>query len=157
MELLLARVNNKKLDSWGGVSLMSFLSNSTCPHRPSQMVWRRAWYNTGNMCSFRPPTRANTLAPQVWAYYRPFLRTGGYPGIWMMWHQRINTPFAPNSCILASSSRRKTYKSRRRCSGRSTKKCGKYGWTLILQNFARWGASVHTLLLVWFKILRVDK
>ena len=125
-----------KLDSWVGGALVLCFSTFTCLHRPSSMVCS---YNTGTMRSSCPPERANTLAYQVWSYYRAYLGTCGCPGLWSVSFQRINTPFAPNSCILASSSRRNSYKSHSSCSGGATKTCGIYGWRLILHNFARRG------------------
>ena len=104
------------------------------------------------------PTRANTLSPQGWASYRPFLRSDGWPGIGSVWHKSINTPFTPNTrSIIASSSRHNPFKYCSRCSGVSTKTCGADGQTLILQKLEPQGACVQPFYSVWVKSLRVDE
>ena len=103
---------------------MLFYSNHL--HRASQQVLRRAWSNTGTMRSSCPTTGDNILYPQGWVSCRPYLGTGGCPGKVSVWHWHINTPFIPNSLILASTSRRKPYNSRSRCSDRDRR-------TFILQ------------------------
>ena len=128
---------------WGVGGLMSCSDTSKNPLRPSQKVWQSIWSNMETMRLYLPPTRVNTLAPWAWASYRNFLRTGGWPVIGPVWHQRINTPFTPNIHItLSINSRRKTYKFYSRCSGGSTKTCGLDGCTLILCTRVRQGVRM---------------
>ena len=103
------------------------------------------------------PTSSNTLAPQGWVYYGPLLGTGGWPGIGLVWHQIINTPFTPNTRgILANISSHNTYKYCSRCIGGATKTCGTDGHTSILCTHAPRGARAAFLFGLW-RNPRVDK
>ena len=134
----------------GGTAMLCF-TTYTRLHIPSQKVRRCECSNMGSMHSSQPFTRDYTLVPWGWDSYRPLLGTCAWPGIGLVWNQRIDTRFTTNISILANTRRCNPYKSCINCSGRSTKTCGTGGHTSIIQKRARQRSHMQIFCQSWEK------